>query len=61
MQPPYGVSIIVVFEGENRCKKPNPPTPLSVSVGGENSPLLAGEGLGERSSRLLAPNTPFQA
>jgi len=31
-------------------KKPNPLTPFPASVGRELSPLLAGEGLGERSS-----------
>jgi len=35
-------------------KKPNPPTPFPASVGREAPLSKAGEGLGERSSRLLA-------
>ena len=42
-------------------KKPNPPTPFPAREGGENSPLLVGEGLGERSPRLLDPNPQFSS
>ncbi|NES64330.1 MAG: hypothetical protein F6K24_03170 [Okeania sp. SIO2D1] len=40
-------------------KKPNPPTPFPAREGGEAPLSKAGEELGERSSRWLAPNPQF--